>query len=349
MNWINKDVLLEGGKLILRPLQHGHIDALVAAGQEKKIWEFLPISPEPGAMRAWYLDGLERKKRGDQYPFTAFDKEGNVIGTTRYGEIEQEHRKLEIGWTWYKPEIWGKGYNEECKHLLLSYAFDVLKAVRVQLKTSEKNYRSRRAIERLGCRFEGVYRNHVIRQGYTRNSAMFSMIPEEWETAKYALQKIVDEKYAGTYRYAPDAVEVDHRGYTITTNKHKMQVERIHQWLSTQSYWLPGVSFDSVKTTFDHSFCIGVFHEGLQIGYGRFVTDYVRFAYLADVYVEEAHRGKGLGKKMMEVLHSLDWVKGVCKLMLHTKDAHDLYIPLGYAPPPHPDRHLEKFQKQPWQ
>ena len=87
---------------------------------------------------------------------------------------------------------------------------------------------------------------------------MFSMIPEEWETAKYALQKIVDEKYAGTYRYAPDAVEVDHRGYTITTNKHKMQVERIHQWLSTQSYWLPGVSFDSVKTTFDHSFCIGV-------------------------------------------------------------------------------------------
>ncbi|WP_276133461.1 GNAT family N-acetyltransferase [Polluticoccus soli] len=350
MQWIDNDVVLEGERVLLRPMRSEDIDELVQVGNDPRIWEFLSVSFEEQHIREQFFEeALRNRDKGTQYPFTIFDRAGNIIGTTRFGEMEPEHRKLEIGWTWYRPSVWGNGNNEECKYLLLSYAFEKLGAVRVQLKTNEKNYRSRRAILRLGCKFEGIYRNHVIRQGVVRNSAMFSMLPEEWPVEKENLKTIVDAKYQGAYAFKDDACNTHYNGYTITTQKHLMQPERIHQWLSTQSYWLEGAPLQIIKTALDHSFCIGVLHDGVQIGYARFVTDYARFAYLADVYIEEEHRGKGLSKKMMEVLHSLDWVKGICKLMLHTKDAHSLYTRFGYAAPPYPDRYLEKFQKQPWQ
>jgi GNAT superfamily N-acetyltransferase len=139
-------------------------------------------------------------------------------------------------------------------------------------------------------------------------------------------------------------VTIPYEGYTITTDKNLMQVERIHRWLSTESYWLPGVPFETVQTTFNSSFCIAVLHEGIQVGYARFVTDYGIFAYLADVYIEEAHRGKGLSKKMMEVLLSLDWVKRLKKLVLGTLYAHGLYAQYGFTALLYPDRYMERNQ-----
>lgn len=342
MNWINDGLVLEGQKVILRQMKPEHIDGLMVAGNDKRIWEYLSMAFEESYIRAnFYEEGLKNKEKGTQYPFTIFDMDNNIIGTTRFGEIEQEHRKLEIGWTWYKPELWGKGYNEECKYLLLNYCFDVLKTVRVQLKTNEKNYRSRRAIQRLGCKFEGIYRNHVIRQGFMRNSAMFSILPEEWQVSGPHLLDIVERKYAGAYTFVPDRIHARFNGYTITTDKSLMQPERIHQWLSTRSYWLPGVPFDVVKTTFDHSFCIAVLYEGIQVGYARLVTDYGIMAYLADVYIEEAHRGKGLGKQMMELLLSLDWVKRLKLRLLITRDAHSLYARHGFTSPARPEGYME--------
>jgi RimJ/RimL family protein N-acetyltransferase/GNAT superfamily N-acetyltransferase len=341
MQWIDKDLVLEGERVVLQPMTPEHVDGLVAAGSDKRIWEFLPVIPNEPSLRAYYDEAFVYQQSGEHFPFTIFDRDNNIIGTTRYGEIVPEHRRLEIGWTWYKPELWGKGYNEECKYLLLSHAFSVLKAIRVHLKTSDKNYRSRRAIQRLGCKFEGIYRNHLIRLGFIRNTAMFSMLPEEWEVARPALKAVIDSKYAGTYHYTPDGINSSFNGYTITTDKTRMQPEVVHAWLSTKSYWLPGISFETVKTAFDNSFCIAVLHDGVQVGYARFVTDYVIFAYLADVHVDEAHRGKGLSKKMMETLLALDWVKKLRKLVLMTRDAHGLYAQYGYTAPAFPERYME--------
>lgn len=342
MNWIDNDLTLEGNKVILRPLQQEHIEKLLEIGCEPKIWEFLGVNhKDENFARKFFEEGLANRDKGTQFPFTIFDKENSILGTTRFGEIMPEHRTLEIGWTWYIPQIWGKGYNEECKYLLLQYCFERLKAIRVQLKTNEKNIRSRRAIQRIGCRFEGILRNHVIRHGVTRNTAMFSMLPEEWETAKHKLRALAEEKYAGRYSYIPDIINLSFGKYVITTDKTKMQPERVHHWLSSSSYWLPGVPFETVQTTFSNSFCIAVLHEGVQVGYARLVTDYGIFAYLADVYIEEAHRGKGLGKKMMEALLSLDWVKRLKKLVLITKDAHGLYRQYGFENPLYPDRYME--------
>ena len=99
-----------------------------------------------------------------------------------------KHKKLEIGSTWLHPDYWATAINPECKLLLLTYCFEVLQAVRVQLKTDEKNMRSRKAIEKIGGQFEGILRNDMIRDNYTkRNSAYFSIIDDEWKDKKARL------------------------------------------------------------------------------------------------------------------------------------------------------------------
>lgn len=136
-------------------------------------------------------------------------------------------------------------------------------------------------------------------------------------------------------------VNIEHKGYIITTDKAQLQPEAIHKWLSEESYWAKHVPFHIVKTSFDNSYCIGVLKNGEQVGYARFITDYATFAYLADVYVQEAHRGNGLSKKMMEVLMEQDWVKGLRKLMLATLDAHGLYTQYGFTPMAISERYME--------
>ncbi|RYD56418.1 MAG: GNAT family N-acetyltransferase [Sphingobacteriales bacterium] len=136
-------------------------------------------------------------------------------------------------------------------------------------------------------------------------------------------------------------INIEYNGYLITTDKALLQPEAIHRWLSEESYWSKHIPFSVVKTAFDHSYCIGVLKDGVQVGYARFVTDYATFAYLADVYVEEAHRGQGLSKKMMEVLMELGWVKGLRRIMLATLDAHGLYEQFGFTAPAIPERCME--------
>src|ERR1700761_3137642 len=112
-----------------------------------------------------------------------------------------------------------------------------------------------------------------------------------------------------------ELISVIYNGYLITTDKAQMQPETIHKWISERSYWAQNIPFETLKTSFDNSYCIGILKEGKQVGYGRLVTDFAVFAYLADVYVEEAHRGAGLGKKMMEILFSAEWTKNLRRIM----------------------------------
>ena len=120
-----------------------------------------------------------------------------------------------------------------------------------------------------------------------------------------------------------------------------MQVAAIHKWLSEESYWVKGIPYEAVKGGFDNSFCIGILKDGLQIGYARLITDYSTIAYLADVYVEEEHRGHGLSKKMIEVLLEVDWVMRLRKILLGTLDAHSLYTRFGFEEINEPSRWME--------
>jgi GNAT superfamily N-acetyltransferase len=93
--------------------------------------------------------------------------------------------------------------------------------------------------------------------------------------------------------------------------------------------------------SFHNSFCIGAIIDGRQVAYARLVTDYATFAYLADVYVLDEHRGKGISKEMIRLIFDMDWVKGLRRIMLATKDAHDLYRKVGFKSSNFPDRIME--------
>lgn len=138
-----------------------------------------------------------------------------------------------------------------------------------------------------------------------------------------------------------NTINAAHLQYHITSDKSQLQPEIIHQWLSENAYWSKNIPYETVKQAFDHSFCIGALLNNRQVAYARMITDYTTFAYLADVYVEEAHRGQGLGKKMMELLLALPWVTQLRRIMLATLDAHDLYRHFGFEQPAFPERFME--------
>ncbi|MCD6013248.1 MAG: N-acetyltransferase [Flavipsychrobacter sp.] len=190
MNWIPHPTILEGQKVKLVPLDSAHYDELVQIGKQEKIWELMSIN---GADSAYLLQHLKsailKRGTGEQYPFTVIDKATNkLIGSTLCHNIFPEHRKLEIGWTWYDPAYWRTGHNRECKLLLLTHCFETLKAVRVQLQTDENNHRSRTAILGIGAAFEGILRKERIRaNGTFRNTAMYSILDDEWPAIKMTL------------------------------------------------------------------------------------------------------------------------------------------------------------------
>ncbi len=133
---------------------------------------------------------------------------------------------------------------------------------------------------------------------------------------------------------------IEGRVYTLTTNKDLMNTTEIHRWLNEEAYWALKMDYEKFLSAFHHSFCIGILHTGHQIGFGRLATDYATYAYLMDVYVEAPHREKGLGKLMMDQLLGLDWVKGLRRINLRTKDAQWMYGPYGFNPPKFPERFM---------
>lgn len=192
MNWIQHPVILEGERVRLVPLDSAHFDELMQVAAQEQIWERMSINGADKDRITQHLKtALLRRAVGEQYPFTIIDKVDNkIIGSTMFHNIFPEHRKLEIGWTWYDPAYWRTGHNRECKLLLLTYCFEVLNTVRVQLQTDENNERSRTAILGIGATFEGTMRKERIRaNGAYRNTAMYSIIDDEWAEVKAKLQK----------------------------------------------------------------------------------------------------------------------------------------------------------------
>ncbi|GAA4463655.1 GNAT family protein [Nemorincola caseinilytica] len=190
MNWIQHPIVLDGKRVSLVPLERTHFAALQTLSADSRIWEFMSMNGADTLKFRQYLESAVLKRpTGEQYAFTVIDKAtGSIIGSTMLHNIFPEYRKLEIGYTWYAPRYWRTGYNRECKLLLLTYCFEVLHTIRVQLVTDENNLRSRTAIAGIGAKFEGILRNERIRSnGAYRNTAMYSIIDTEWPGVKALL------------------------------------------------------------------------------------------------------------------------------------------------------------------
>ena len=120
---------------------------------------------------------------------------------------------------------------------------------------------------------------------------------------------------------------VEHRpdGYTISTDKTRLDTGLIHNFLSEDSYWAQDRPYDVVERSIDHSLCFGVYAGTEQVGFARVVTDYVTFAWLCDVFIVEPHRGQGLGKRLVETVVAHPDLDGIRLFSLATRDAHELY------------------------
>lgn len=130
-------------------------------------------------------------------------------------------------------------------------------------------------------------------------------------------------------------------GYRISTDRAEMQQEYIHHYLSLESYWAKGRSMEVVALSIQHSFCAGIFYGDQQVAFGRTITDYSTYGYLADVFVDPAHRGKEFGKCLVEVLLNDPALAKVPKFSLRTLDAQGLYAQFGFCHPEFPDRVMD--------
>lgn len=141
-------------------------------------------------MAAWVNKALSAKATGREYPFVVVQKDtGEVVGSTRFLDIDNSNQSLEIGSTWLTPAVWRSAVNTECKYLLFKHCFETLRLLRVQLKTDARNLRSQRAIERIGGVREGVLRKHrVLPDGFVRDSVYFSIVDDEWPNVKQRLE-----------------------------------------------------------------------------------------------------------------------------------------------------------------
>jgi RimJ/RimL family protein N-acetyltransferase len=184
-------VTLEGQHARLEPLAEAHLAGLAEVGLDEDLWRWIPTAVRTREGMAAYIEtALNEQERGMSLPFAILEKAtGRAIGSTRYGNIELTHRRVEIGWTWVAREWQRTAMNTEAKYLLLKHAFESLGCMRVELKTDSLNERSRAAILRLGAREEGIFRNHMITaSGRIRHTVYFSIIDSEWPAVKARLE-----------------------------------------------------------------------------------------------------------------------------------------------------------------
>lgn len=195
MNSWFKEINLEGSLVQLIPLQKTHKEGLLNAAADGALWELWFTSvPNSQNIDAYINHALAQKEKGLEFPFVVINKADNtIIGSTRYYGATPEHRRLEIGYTWYAKSHQRTGVNTECKLLLLSYAFEQMNCIAVQFMTSAHNKASRAAITRIGAKQDGILRNHRLHDNGTyRDSVVFSITEDEWPLIKKSLK----EKFA---------------------------------------------------------------------------------------------------------------------------------------------------------
>lgn len=182
-------ISLENAFVRLEPLRDAHREPLRAAGDDPDLWRFAVTNQHGADFDAWFDHRLSETQRGADLCFAVIDQAtGEAAGSSSYLAVVPDHKRLEIGWTWYARRFWAGATNPSCKRLLMGHAFETLGVNRVELKLDATNQRSWKAVERLGAKYEGIFRQHMVMpDGRLRDTAWFSVIAPEWPGVKAAL------------------------------------------------------------------------------------------------------------------------------------------------------------------
>ena len=190
---------LKGKYVYLEALLPKHYDELCTLAKDERIWEFtktiLINDTYVEQFREYLSVPLNPANAETIKGFIIRDKVSNeIIGMTRFYDIDEKNKRLNIGYTWYLPKVWGNVHNKECKLLLLTYAFEQLKFNRVGFEVAHQNIRSQKAVEKIGGVREGELRKYAIRpDGVLRNTVVFSIINDEWPPKKERLIKMITD------------------------------------------------------------------------------------------------------------------------------------------------------------
>ena len=195
MAWL-EPVVLRGAYARLEPLSQNHRDGLAEAVQDGEMWKLWYTSvPSADGMRKEIDRRLGLQASGAMLPWTVFDADGRIAGMTTYMHVDAPNRRVEIGSTWYAKRVQRSAVNTQCKLLLLTHAFEKLDCIAVEFRTHFFNHQSRRGIERLGARQDGILRSHQIApNGTLRDTVVYSIIASEWPTVKAHLDYQLNER-----------------------------------------------------------------------------------------------------------------------------------------------------------
>lgn len=180
-----QNIILEDEVVLLRPLQESDVENLLEiSSNEPETWEFSLVRANGKENLENYIQiALKAKENKTEFPFIVFDKKfGKYAGSTRFYDINLDFKTLQLGYTWYGKDFRGTGLNKHCKYLLLQFAFETLGMERVEFRADNKNQRSIAAMKRIGCKVEGVLRNHMPTFGseIRRDSIILSILRDEW-------------------------------------------------------------------------------------------------------------------------------------------------------------------------
>jgi N-acetyltransferase len=195
MPWL-EPVTLNGPHAQLKPLSQDHCEGLTEAVRDGELWKlWYTFIPKPEDMRKEIDRRLGLQASGSMLPWTVFDADGQIAGMTTYMNVDTPNRRVEIGSTWYARRVQRSAVNTQCKLLLLTHAFEKLDCIAVEFRTHFFNHQSRRGIERLGAKQDGILRNHQIApNGTLRDTVVYSIIASEWPTVKAHLTYQLNEK-----------------------------------------------------------------------------------------------------------------------------------------------------------
>lgn len=181
----SQNTILEDETVLLRPLQESDVENLLEISMnEPETWKYSLVQANGKENLEKYIQiALKAREKGTEFPFIVFDKKsGKYAGSTRFYDINLEFKTLQLGYTWYGKAFRGTGLNKHCKFLLLQFAFETLGIERVEFRADNNNERSIAAMKSIGCKVEGVLRNHMptLESEVRRDSIVLSILRNEW-------------------------------------------------------------------------------------------------------------------------------------------------------------------------
>jgi RimJ/RimL family protein N-acetyltransferase len=185
-------ILLENERVKLIPLMPEHFDILQPLSMQVDLFTYGASDVStPEKLRAYMNDAFAKAEQGNALPFLIYDKlQESYAGSTRFGNIDTHHKVVHIGWTWLGNDFRGSGLNTHIKFLMLRHVFEQTDMEKVAFRIDERNLRSRRAVEKIGGTLEGILRkNLIIKDGFRRSSACYSILKEEWPRLKSTIFK----------------------------------------------------------------------------------------------------------------------------------------------------------------